>query len=98
MVFAEAMALGVPVVGPNMEPVSEVVGPGCGILVEPEDVAQYCSALSKLLPDPVLRQEMGQRGREHALETWGGQAAADRVIEVYCDLIRSRGLAAGAAA
>jgi glycosyltransferase involved in cell wall biosynthesis len=98
MVFAEAMALGVPVVGPNMEPVSEVVGPGCGILVEPEAVEQYCGALSKLLKDPAFRRDMGQRGREHALKTWGGEAAADRVIDVYCELIRSRGLAVGAAA
>jgi glycosyltransferase involved in cell wall biosynthesis len=98
MVFAEAMALGVPVVGPNMEPVSEVVGPGCGILVEPEDVEQYCGALGRLLQDTVLRHAMGETARKHALKTWGGEAAADRVIEVYCDLIRSRGLSAGAAA
>jgi glycosyltransferase involved in cell wall biosynthesis len=98
MVFAEAMAMGVPVVGPEMEPVTEVVRPGCGILVKPEDVGQYCGALSKLLRDSAFRHEMGQRAREHALKTWGGEAAADRVIEVYCDLIRSRGLAAGAAA
>jgi glycosyltransferase involved in cell wall biosynthesis len=98
MVFAEAMALGVPVVGPNMEPVTEVVGPGCGILVEPEDVEQYCGAILRLLQDAALRHGMGEAAREYALKTWGGEAAADRVIQVYCDLIRSRGLTVGAAA
>jgi glycosyltransferase involved in cell wall biosynthesis len=98
MVFAEAMALGVPVVGPNMEPVTEVVGPGCGILVEPEDVEQYSGAILRLLQDAALRHGMGEAARKYALKTWGGEAAADRVIQVYCDLIRSRGLAVGAAA
>jgi glycosyltransferase involved in cell wall biosynthesis len=97
MVFAEAMVLGVPVVGPNMEPVSEVVGPGCGVLVEPENVAEYCSALRRLLLDPALRQEMGRRGREHALKTWGGESAADRILRVYYELIESQGLQAESA-
>lgn len=92
MAFAEAMAFGIPVVGPNMAPVSEVVAPGCGILVAPEKVEQYSDALCRLMGDSDLRHEMGQRGREHALRTWGGEHAADRVVQVYCDLIGPRAL------
>jgi glycosyltransferase involved in cell wall biosynthesis len=98
MVFAEAMAFGVPVVGPHMAPVSEVVGPGCGILAEPENVEQYCGALRTLLSDAMVRQTMARKAREYALKTWCGETAADRIIQVYCDLLRSKGIAAGAAA
>jgi glycosyltransferase involved in cell wall biosynthesis len=98
MVFAEAMAFGVPVIGPDMAPVSEVVGPGCGILVEPENVEQYCGALRSLLGDATLRGAMGRNAREYALKTWCGETAADRVIQVYCDLLRSKGITAGAVA
>ena len=94
MVFAEAMAFGVPVVGPNMAPVSEVVGPGCGALVEPENVEQYSAALRALLRDSGLRQLTGCRAREYALGRWGGDASANKVIQVYCDLISSKGIAA----
>ena len=98
MVFAEAMAFGVPVVGPNMAPVNEVVGQGCGILVEPENVEQYCGALRTLLRDVTLRQTMGQNARECALKTWCGETAADRVIQVYCDLLKSKRITEGEAA
>ena len=91
MVFAEAMVMAVPVIGPGIAPVNEVIGPGCGILVEPENVSQYCDALRSLLENPSLRQEMGMRGKEYALKTWGGESAADRVIQTYCELIKSKG-------
>jgi glycosyltransferase involved in cell wall biosynthesis len=91
MVFAEAMALGIPVVGPNALPVSEVVGPGCGILVDPENAAQYADALRRLLRDPVLRRELGATGRQYALKTWGGDTAAGKVIQVYCELAKTAG-------
>jgi len=98
MVFAEAMAFGVPVVGPDMAPVSEVVGPGCGILVEPENVEQYHGALRTLLVDTALRQTMGRNAKEYALRRWCRETAADRVVDVYCELLRSKGIAAGAVA
>ena len=95
MVFAEAMAFGVPVIGPDMAPVSEVVGPGCGILVEPESVEQYHGALRTLLADAALRLTMGRNAKEYALRRWCRETAADRVIEVYCELLRSKGIVAG---
>jgi glycosyltransferase involved in cell wall biosynthesis len=91
MVFAEAMAFGVPVVGPNTLPVSEVVGPGCGILVDPESAAQYSDALRELLSDPVFRRETGRNGRQYALKIWGGDTAAEKVIQIYCELTRTTG-------
>jgi glycosyltransferase involved in cell wall biosynthesis len=90
MVFAEAMAFGVPVVGPRIEPVTEIVGPGCGILVEPDDVTQYCAALRMLLQNPTLRREMGVRGRRRAVESWGREEAAERVMQVYCKSMESK--------
>jgi glycosyltransferase involved in cell wall biosynthesis len=87
MVFAESMSMGVPVVGPKIEPVTEVVKESCGILVSPDDTDQYAGALLKLVDTPEYRKGLGRRGREYALSTWSGNRSADAVIAVYQDLL-----------
>jgi glycosyltransferase involved in cell wall biosynthesis len=65
--FIEAMAMGVPVVGPRMAPVTDVVADGeTGLLVTPEDAQAYAGAILRLLDDPDLRARMGRAGRHHA--------------------------------
>jgi len=86
MAFAEAMAMRVPVVGPRKPPVTEVVA-DCGILITPEDVDGYADALLRLLGDEALRQEIGSQGYERAESEWMGTRAANRVIDVYEELL-----------
>lgn len=87
MVFAEAMAMGVPVVGPRMAPVTEVVPEECGVLVEPENVEALVRAIGELMADAGLRSRIAEKGREYALATWCGRKAAERVMDVYRELL-----------
>jgi glycosyltransferase involved in cell wall biosynthesis len=65
LVFLEAMAFGKPVVGGLDGGTPDVVSDGeTGLLVPHGDVARLADALSRLLHDPRLRQQMGRRGRE----------------------------------
>ncbi|BDA86453.1 glycosyl hydrolase [Aureimonas sp. SA4125] len=76
MVFAEALAHGLPIVGTRAGAVAEVVPADAGILVEPNDVPAFGGALRTLLADPALRRryadgafDAGQR-----LATWENSA------------------------
>lgn len=78
IVYLEAWANGVPVIGARAGGVPAVIADGVdGLLVEFGDVAGLARALERLLGDPELRREMGLRGREKVLRgmTW------DRVFE-----------------
>lgn len=64
MVLLEAMALRVPIIGSRVSAIPEVVVDGeTGILTPPGDDDALASALSLLLEDPYLAQEMGVKGR-----------------------------------
>ena len=64
IVFLEAMAAGLPVVGCRAAAIPEVVPDGeCGILVPPGDVNALASALERLLGDETERRRLGAAGR-----------------------------------
>jgi len=90
MVFAEAMAMGVPVVAPDLPPVTEVVPADCGVLVQPENSEALAQGLRELMSDAVLRHELAEKGRQFSLETWGGQKAAERALSVYRDVLSEK--------
>lgn len=59
------MASGLPVVLANQGEVETLVQEGgFGMCVPPGDVEQFTAAILRLYQDPILRQEMGQRGRD----------------------------------
>ena len=64
LVVLEAMACGKPVVACNRGGVPEIVGKA-GFLIEP-DKTQWQTAVSQLLGDSALRQEMGKKALERA--------------------------------
>jgi len=65
VVFAEAMACGLPIVSTNVGAVPEVVGEA-GILVEPKNPEQLAEAMLKLLNDSKLREELSKKALERA--------------------------------
>lgn len=63
----DALALGKPVVMTRTPFIDiDIEDVGCGIWVDPGDVAGWASALERLRKDPSLRAEMGRRGRAYA--------------------------------
>lgn len=92
LVFAEAMAMGVPVVGPDIAPVTEIVPQDCGILVEPEDPGALARAMRRVMADGSLRANLAARGRMYATHRWLGRTtAADKTMETYRVIINEKG-------
>lgn len=72
MVFAEALAHGLPVIAGSTGPVPDLVGPEAGLLMPPGDPGALSGALDRLLGDGDLRQRLseGARRRARSLPRW----------------------------
>ena len=84
----EAMKCGVPVIAGNRTSLVEVVG-DAGILVDPLDPDEIESALSRVLNDQGLREELSVKGlnRSHLFK-W--RDTAKRTLEVYQRAVDNR--------
>lgn len=79
----DAMAAGVPVVAFAVDGVKETVTPGTtGYLIPVGDVDELAGAVTKLLVDGRLRQELGSEGRRQAEERFSAAATAERIGEI----------------
>jgi len=84
MVFAEALAAGLPVVAARAGAVPDVVPGTAGLLVPPDDTEALTAALHRLLTDPTLREALqhGARSAAAALPAWSDSARrVARLIE-----------------
>lgn len=80
----EAMACEVPVVASRVGGVPEVVTDGeTGFLSEVGDVEKMASDATKLLKDPELRREMGERARESAISRYSTDIVIPQYIDFY---------------
>lgn len=80
----EAMLARLPVVASDVGSVSEAVLEGqTGLLVPAGDLDALVAALARLLADGALRQQMGNRAREVALERFCAPAMAGAYEEIY---------------
>lgn len=77
MVFAEAMAAGLPIVGTTGGAVPEVVPASAGFLVPPDDADALAAALRRILTDDPLRASLseGARAAGAAFGDWDATAA-----------------------
>jgi glycosyltransferase involved in cell wall biosynthesis len=90
-VAAEAMASGIPVVAFSVGGLKEVIVHGeTGLLVPLGDVGGLADALRRLIEDPVLRREMGVKGRERARKLFEIDAHVSGLMNVYTQVIRVR--------
>jgi glycosyltransferase involved in cell wall biosynthesis len=72
----EAMQSGCPVVASTGGALPETAG-GAALLVDPLDTQGWVAALSQVLDDPALRQDLRARGLARARQfTWAKTAAA----------------------
>ena len=82
----EAMAAGVPVVASNAASLPEVIG-DAGMLVAPDDVAGWVSALERAMLDTSLRDGLIRAGLERVQKMTWDRAAADTVA-TYHEVLR----------
>jgi len=76
MVFAEAIAHGLPVVGTTAGAIPQTVPAAAGVLVPPDDVEALAAALRRLIEDPAERERLAAAGRAARFPSWREQAAA----------------------
>jgi glycosyltransferase involved in cell wall biosynthesis len=80
----EAMALGLPIVTSDLEPVREVVEDGrCADLVPPRGSDELAAAIVSLLSDRARAAALGARGREIYLERFTLERSTERIVELY---------------
>ncbi|MGY1838989.1 MULTISPECIES: glycogen synthase [unclassified Modestobacter] len=98
IVNLEAAACGTAVVASAVGGIPEVVDDGrTGLLVpyDAERPAEFATGLAarmaELLADPDRAAAMGAAGRERVLAEFGWPAIAAQTVEVYADVLRSRG-------
>ena len=92
-VFVEAAASGLPVIGPNVGGVGEMMISGeTGILVPAADPAALTAALATLIDDSALRVKMGRAGHARIWEqgVFTTEALANRTEKVYRHWLASR--------
>lgn len=80
----EAMACGTPVVVQNATAVPEVVGEGCGIVVEKGDIEGMTAAIHRISKTP----EISARCREHA-ERYEKSGQYEQYYRLYQELVNS---------
>lgn len=77
----EAMACGTPVVASNTSSLPEVVG-DAGLTVSPYDPAALAEAISRVLDDADLRQDLRERGLRQA-RAFSWRVTAERTLAAY---------------
>ena len=92
-VVLEAMAMEVAVIATSWGGPADYLDASCGILIEPESrqafIESLAFALVRLARQPAERIAMGKSGRRKVLEQFDWEAKADRILEIYGDVIRS---------
>ncbi|MEP7309676.1 MAG: glycosyltransferase family 4 protein [Acidobacteriota bacterium] len=84
----EAMASGVPGVSTDVGGVRDVIQDGTmGIRVPLDDTAGFADNVLRLLTEPLLRAEMGARGRRHVLDHFDIERLTSDVARLYHELI-----------
>jgi glycosyltransferase involved in cell wall biosynthesis len=84
----DAMALGRPVVSTRVSMIPEILE-GCGLLVEPGDVAGLGAAIARLLDRPEEARALGAAARRRAVERYSFEAAR-RVLFPLVERVRTQ--------
>jgi glycosyltransferase involved in cell wall biosynthesis len=82
IVYAEALACGLPVIACNVGPLPELVGKEAAVLIAPDNAGELSAALDLLLGDPALRARMSAAAirRASGLPRWEDAIAGFEAI------------------
>lgn len=82
IVFAQAMAAGLPIVAASTSCVPDVVHEDNGALVRPFDVSAFSDAVLSLMDDPERRQTLAARNRQRAEDEFDWHLISERYQEI----------------
>lgn len=86
-VLLEAMACGKPRVASNVDGIPMVVEHGVdGLLVEPDCPSALASALSSLMEDSVLREQLGKAAEQRAQKEFRGDRYFERMQKFFASI------------
>lgn len=83
----EAMAVGKPVIATPLGGSKELVTPGTGILVPPEDAPAIADAVAALATDPERLRTMGEAARTRAVQLFSSKKNTALTEAVYTELL-----------
>lgn len=86
----EAMAHGIPVVASDVGGVRSLLGSGAGIIVAPGDDQALADALQRLIENPSLREDMGEKGRELTRGSLGVDAMREGTLSAISEICEQR--------
>jgi glycosyltransferase involved in cell wall biosynthesis len=88
LIYIEAMAAGLAVVGGRGGGIPEVIADGeTGFLTEPNDVADVVRRVNQLIADGELRERMAKAGRARVEQRFSRELMAQNTEQVYRDAI-----------
>jgi glycosyltransferase involved in cell wall biosynthesis len=91
MTLMEAMAAGRSVIATPVGQIPAMVDQETnGLLVNPGNVGELSSAMMRLLGDVVLRQRMGENGREKAQRLFSADSMARAYLNLYRHVLRGQ--------
>ncbi len=86
--IAEAAMSGLPVVASDVGAVNTIVRDGLdGFVVPPHEPVAFADALQRVVEDPALRLEMGERARHHSIDLYGRERIAARYAALIGELV-----------
>jgi glycosyltransferase involved in cell wall biosynthesis len=87
--FAEASAMGLPIVATQHNGIPEVVVDGeTGYLVPEGDVGQMGEKIAKLAKNKELRRRFGKNGRKHIEENFDLEKQTEKFRDLYAELVK----------
>ncbi len=93
VVFAEAMAMKVPVITHRIDPIPEVVEDNeTGVLIPLGEEVQFVKAILSLIQDEKLRKEMGEKGRKRVEKYFDEKIMYEKTLRIYEEMIKTKGL------
>jgi len=86
----EAVSCGVPVIAFNIGGIPDMVDHTTGRLVEARNTARLAEAIMELSMNPVLRNELGRKGRSVIESRFGLDVQAGKYAELFSDILENR--------
>ncbi len=92
LVYAEAMACGIPVIGTSVGGIPEIISDNLtGFLVVPNDPVELSKKIDVLINNEELRVNMGQEGIKAVKQNFDLKKMTDRLLGIFNSCIENKG-------